>query len=206
MTYANRYRTGSNLGSLAYVKPSIGLLTLRNKILGPEVFDSAFREYTRRWAFKHPQPADFFRTIEDVSGRDLDWFWRGWFFTTAALDQSVESVTQSTGWRQDRHPQSGTAGDAGRIAGDASGTVLHSCSSIRSRSGTRATSTLPRSRPTRQSPRQRSIPTGSSPISIRRTTGGRRRPRRRGLHSWGSAWPGATELAKRSRKVRAGEI
>jgi hypothetical protein len=97
MTYANRYRTGSNLGSLAYVKPSIGLLTLRNKILGPEVFDSAFREYTKRWAFKHPQPADFFRTIEDVSGRDLDWFWRGWFFTTAALDQSVESVTQSSG-------------------------------------------------------------------------------------------------------------
>jgi peptidase M1-like protein len=97
MTYANRYRTGSNLGSLAYVKPSIGLLTLRNKILGPEVFDSAFREYTKRWAFKHPQPADFFRTVEDVSGRDLDWFWRGWFFTTAALDQSVESVTQSSG-------------------------------------------------------------------------------------------------------------
>jgi len=97
MTYANRYRTGSNLGSLAYVKPSIGLLTLRNKILGPEVFDSAFREYTRRWAFKHPQPADFFRTIEDVSGRDLDWFWRGWFLSTAALDQSVDTVTQSAG-------------------------------------------------------------------------------------------------------------
>jgi len=97
MTYANRYRTGSNLGSLAYVKPSIGLLTLRNKILGPEVFDSAFREYTKRWAFRHPQPADFFRTIEDVSGRDLDWFWRGWFLSTAALDQSVDTVTQSAG-------------------------------------------------------------------------------------------------------------
>jgi hypothetical protein len=97
MTYANRYRTGSNLGSLAYVKPSIGLLTLRDKILGAEVFDSAFREYTKRWAFKHPQPADFFRTIEDVSGRDLDWFWRGWFLSTAALDQSVDTVTQSAG-------------------------------------------------------------------------------------------------------------
>jgi aminopeptidase N len=59
------------------------------------VFDEAFREYTRRWAFKHPQPADFFRTIEDASGRDLDWFWRGWFFTTAALDQAIESVTQT---------------------------------------------------------------------------------------------------------------
>ncbi len=96
ITYANRYRTEANLGALAYVKPSIGLLTLRNKILGPEVFDAAFREYTRRWAFKHPQPADFFRTIEDVSGRALDWFWRGWFLTTAALDQAVESVTQAS--------------------------------------------------------------------------------------------------------------
>jgi hypothetical protein len=94
MTPANRYRNDENLGSLAYVKPSIVLLTLRNKVLGPEVFDTAFREYTRRWVFKHPQPADFFRTIEEVSGRDLSWFWRGFFFTTAALDQSVETVGQ----------------------------------------------------------------------------------------------------------------
>jgi aminopeptidase N len=94
MTPANRYRTSNNLLSLAYVKPSIELLTLRNKVLGAEVFDSAFREYTRRWAFKHPQPADFFRTINEVSGRDLSWFWRGFFYTTAALDQSVESVKQ----------------------------------------------------------------------------------------------------------------
>jgi hypothetical protein len=92
MTAANRYKTSNNLLSLAYVKPSIVLLTLRNKVLGPEVFDSAFREYTRRWAFKHPQPADFFRTIESVSGRDLSWFWRGFFYTSAALDQTVESV------------------------------------------------------------------------------------------------------------------
>jgi hypothetical protein len=92
MTPANRYKTSNNLLSLAYVKPSIVLLTLRNKVLGPEVFDSAFREYTRRWAFKHPQPADFFRTIEAVSGRDLSWFWRGFFYTSAALDQTVESV------------------------------------------------------------------------------------------------------------------
>ena len=95
MTPANRYRNNDNLGSLAYEKPSIMLLALRNKVLGPEVFDTAFREYTRRWAFKHPQPADFFRTIEEVSGRDLSWFWRGFFYTTAALDQSVESVKQS---------------------------------------------------------------------------------------------------------------
>ena len=94
MTPANRYKTSSNLLSLAYVKPSIMLLTLRNKVLGPEVFDSAFREYTRSWAFKHPQPSDFFRTIEAVSGRDLAWFWRGFFYTTAALDQTVELVKQ----------------------------------------------------------------------------------------------------------------
>jgi hypothetical protein len=94
MTPANRYKTSSNLLSLAYVKPSIMLLTLRNKVLGPEVFDSAFREYTRSWAFKHPQPSDFFRTIEAVSGRDLAWFWQGFFYTTAALDQTVESVKQ----------------------------------------------------------------------------------------------------------------
>jgi hypothetical protein len=73
------------------------LLTLRNKVLGPEVFDSAFREYTRRWAFKHPQPADFFRTIESVSGRDLSWFWRGFFYTTAALDQTIEGVKPDSG-------------------------------------------------------------------------------------------------------------
>ena len=95
LTPANRYRNSNNLLSLAYVKPSIMLLALRNKVLGPEVFDTAFREYTRRWAFKHPQPADFFRTIEEVSGRDLAWFWRGFFYTTAALDQSVESVKQT---------------------------------------------------------------------------------------------------------------
>jgi hypothetical protein len=94
MTPANRYKTSSNLLSLAYVKPSIMLLTLRQKVLGPEVFDSAFREYTRRWAFRHPQPADFFRTVEEVSGRDLAWFWRSFFYTTAALDQTVESVKQ----------------------------------------------------------------------------------------------------------------
>jgi hypothetical protein len=92
MTPANRYLNNNNLGSLAYVKPSIVLLALRNKVLGPDVFDAAFREYTRRWAFKHPQPADFFRTMENVSGEDLSWFWRGFFFTTDALDQAVESV------------------------------------------------------------------------------------------------------------------
>jgi hypothetical protein len=100
MTPANRYKTRDNLLSLAYVKPSIALLALRNKVLAPAVFDSAFREYTRRWSFKHPQPADFFRTVEELSGRDLSWFWRGFFYTTAALDQSVESVKQAEGSTQ----------------------------------------------------------------------------------------------------------
>jgi hypothetical protein len=97
ITPANRYRSDGNLGSLAYIKPAMALYFLRAKVLGPEVFDAAFREYTRRWAFRHPQPSDFFRTIENVSGRELDWFWRGWFYTTAALDQAVESVTQGQG-------------------------------------------------------------------------------------------------------------
>ncbi len=94
MTPANRYRTQINLGLLAYVKPSIMLLTLRNKVLGAETFDAALREYTRRWAFKHPQPEDFYHTMEDVSGRDLSWFWRGFFYTSSTLDQAVENVTQ----------------------------------------------------------------------------------------------------------------
>jgi Peptidase family M1 domain len=96
VTPADRYRTRDNLLSLAYIKPSLALHVLRSKVLGPQVFDTAFREYTRRWAFKHPQPADFFRTIESVAGRDLAWFWRGFFYTTAALDQAVESVKQDT--------------------------------------------------------------------------------------------------------------
>ncbi len=96
MTPANRYRNNNNLGELAYVKPSIALLALRNHVLGPDVFDKAFAEYSRRWAFKHPTPADFFRTMEDMSGRDLSWFWRGWFFSTASLDQAITGVTQKT--------------------------------------------------------------------------------------------------------------
>jgi hypothetical protein len=60
--------------------------------MGREQFDFAFREYCRRWAFKHPTPADFFRTMEDASGYDLDWFWRGWFYTTDAVDISLDSI------------------------------------------------------------------------------------------------------------------
>ncbi len=77
----------------AYQKPALMLRLLREEVLGSDAFDAAFREFIRRWANRHPQPADFFRTMENVSGRDLDWFWRGWVFTTARLDQAVDSVT-----------------------------------------------------------------------------------------------------------------
>lgn len=84
------------LGLQAYVKPAVGMIVLREQILGTERFDPAFREYIRRWAFKHPTPADFFRTMEDAAGEDLSWFWRSWFFTTETLDQAVDSVTTGT--------------------------------------------------------------------------------------------------------------
>ncbi|HEY2807140.1 MAG TPA: M1 family aminopeptidase [Gemmatimonadales bacterium] len=84
-----------NLYWTAYQKPALMLRLLREDVLGTETFDAAFREYARRWQFRHPQPADFFRTMENVSGRDLGWYWREWVYTTARLDQSVESVTPS---------------------------------------------------------------------------------------------------------------
>lgn len=79
-------------GPNAYSKPATGLNILRETIMGRELFDYAFREYARRWAFKHPEPADFFRTMEDASGEDLDWFWRGWFYSTEVCDISLDSV------------------------------------------------------------------------------------------------------------------
>lgn len=84
------------LGEAAYVKPSVGLQLLRQEILGPDAFDDAFRSYTRRWAYKHPSPSDFFRSMEDVAGRRLDWFWRAWFVENARFDQSVDSVVTQT--------------------------------------------------------------------------------------------------------------
>ncbi len=80
------------LGILAYRKPGFGLLLLRDVILGPERFDYAFHTYVQRWAFKHPTPYDFFRTIEDAAGEDLGWFWKGWFYETYRLDQGVQGV------------------------------------------------------------------------------------------------------------------
>lgn len=80
-------------GPNAYSKPATALNILRETIMGRELFDYAFKEYARRWAFKHPEPADFFRTMEDASAMDLDWFWRGWFFGTEPVDISLDSVT-----------------------------------------------------------------------------------------------------------------
>jgi hypothetical protein len=80
-----------------YQKPALMMQTLRYEVLGKERFDRSFREYLRAWAFKHPTPADFFRLMRDVSGMDLDWFWRDWIYTTARLDQAVDSVATADG-------------------------------------------------------------------------------------------------------------
>jgi len=84
----NVFKSGPN----AYSKPSAGLFMLREVILGHDLFDKAFKTYAERWKFKHPTPADFFRTMEDASGTDLDWFWRGWFYTTEFNDIGIKDV------------------------------------------------------------------------------------------------------------------
>lgn len=81
-----------SLGPNAYTKPATALYILRETIMGRELFDMAFKEYANRWMFKHPTPADFFRTMEDASGIDLDWFWRGWFYTTDHVDIAIKDV------------------------------------------------------------------------------------------------------------------
>ncbi len=83
---------GPSFGPNGYTKPSAALTLLRETIMGPELFDKAFKEYAQRWAFKHPKPADFFRTLEDASAVDLDWFWRGWFYTTDNVDVTLDEV------------------------------------------------------------------------------------------------------------------
>ena len=79
-------------GPNAYAKPATGLNMLRETIMGRELFDYAFKEYARRWAYKNPTPADFFRTMEDASGVDLDWFWKGWFYGVEAVNQDLTEV------------------------------------------------------------------------------------------------------------------
>lgn len=82
----------ANIGTALYFKPGYGLELLRNEILGPDRFDYAFRLYIQRWAFKHPTPWDFFRTMDNAAGEDLSWFWKGWFLENYKLDQAIESV------------------------------------------------------------------------------------------------------------------
>lgn len=86
-----------NLGMIAYYKPALGLLMLREYILGPERFDYAFRSYIKTWAFKHPQPTDFFNHIENTAGENLNWFWKNWFYGTDNIDIGVESVRPAEG-------------------------------------------------------------------------------------------------------------
>lgn len=81
-----------NIGILAYYKPAIGLTLLREQVIGPDRFDRAFKTYIERWAYKHPTPDDFFRTIENVAGENLNWFWRGWYINNWKLDQAVTDV------------------------------------------------------------------------------------------------------------------
>ncbi|HKI45452.1 MAG TPA: M1 family metallopeptidase [Balneolales bacterium] len=92
LTYADRMKKG-NLGYLAYSKPAAGLFLLREVILGHDRFDYAFQTYVHRWAYKHPKPKDFFRTMDDASGSDLNWFWKGWFYHDWKLDQAVTNVS-----------------------------------------------------------------------------------------------------------------
>jgi Peptidase family M1 domain len=91
-----------NLGFAAYSKPGQMLTALRDVVLGKERFEAAFREYISRWAYKHPTPWDFFHTMENVSGEDLGWFWRGWIMNNWKLDQSVKNVTY-----KDDNPENG---------------------------------------------------------------------------------------------------
>mgnify|MGYP002377784683 FL=1 len=85
-----------NFGPNAYTKPATGLNMLRETIMGRDLFDYAFKEYARRWAFKHPTPADLFRTMNDASAENLDWFWRGWFYGIDPVDISIDSVKHFT--------------------------------------------------------------------------------------------------------------
>lgn len=82
----------SQFGANFYLKPTVGLQMLRNSIVGKELFDEAFKEYANRWKYKHPNPADLFRTLEDATATDLDWFFRGWFFTTDHVDIELSHV------------------------------------------------------------------------------------------------------------------
>jgi len=96
LSYPDNLKERNN-GTLLYSKPSAGLVLLREQILGPERFDFAFKTYIERWAYKHPTPDDFFRTIENAAGENLQWFWRGWFMNNWRLDVAVRDVKNIDG-------------------------------------------------------------------------------------------------------------
>lgn len=94
MTYPDRLLDG-RLGRMMYAKPATAMVTLREHVLGPERFDRAFKAYINAWVFKHPQPADFFRIMENEAGADLAWFWRGWFYENGTIDLAVTGFDNS---------------------------------------------------------------------------------------------------------------
>ncbi|MES2726910.1 MAG: M1 family metallopeptidase [Bacteroidota bacterium] len=96
----------AQFGNNAYGKPATALNILRETVMGRELFDFAFKTYCQRWAFKHPSPADFFRTMEDASGVDLDWFWRGWFYDIEPVDIAMDTVIAFTVKHTDKVPES----------------------------------------------------------------------------------------------------
>jgi hypothetical protein len=87
----------NNLGMIAYNKPAMGLLMLREYVLGPERFDPAFKSYINSWAYKHPMPSDFFNHMENVAGENLSWFWKGWFYGTGNIDLGINAVVPYSG-------------------------------------------------------------------------------------------------------------
>ena len=123
-------------GNNAYAKPATALNILRETILGRDLFDFAFRTYAQRWKFKRPQPADFFRTMEDASGVDLDWFWRGWFYSTDHVDISLDEIVQYKVDSQDQVREKS-------LARELKNREPESLSKIRNRSLKRRTETFP---------------------------------------------------------------
>ena len=113
-----------NFGANAYGKPATGLNILRETIMGHELFDHAFKTYANRWKFKHPTPEDFFRTMEDASAVDLDWFWRGWFYSTDYTDIGIKEVKQYYVIEQDPSEAKAQFNRRGRKIGDANQPML----------------------------------------------------------------------------------
>ena len=108
-------------GPNAYTKPATGLNILRETIMGRELFDYSFKEYARRWAFKHPTPADLFRTMEDASAEDLDWFWRGWFYSIDPCDIAIDTVKHAVYDATAAAPAAGMGGRGGMMNGGGRG-------------------------------------------------------------------------------------